>query len=71
MMKSTVVIEGNLKAEKDTGTFGGVNMWRLYVKTTNGCWEDVQWMDVSNIQKFFKKRLPRYTEKVSREITEA
>ena len=58
----TVVEKDNLKAVKDTGTFGGVNMWNLYVKTVKGHWDSVQWMSVGNIQKFFKTELPVYKE---------
>ena len=57
------VIEGNIKAEKCTGDFGGPNMWNLCVKTNNGWYESVQWMHVSKIQKFFETVLPVYEEK--------
>jgi hypothetical protein len=56
------VIEGNLKAEKDTGDFGGPNQWRLHVKTNQGRWESVQWMNVHSIQRFFNRQLPVYQE---------
>jgi len=54
------VIEGGLKAEKDTGDFGGPNMWRLYVMTKSGRWESIQWMDVYRIQELFRATLPVY-----------
>jgi hypothetical protein len=57
------IIEGNLAAIKDTSDFGGPNMWEFYVKTANGFWEKVQWMDVYRIQTFFKEKLPVYTAK--------
>lgn len=57
-----VVEEGNLGATKDMSDFGGPNMWRLNVKTANGYWEDVQWMNVNKIQQFFKTKLPVYGE---------
>ena len=59
------IIEGNLKAEKCTGDFGGPNKWNLCVRTNHGpntWWESVQWMDVSRIQLFFQAKLPRYKE---------
>jgi hypothetical protein len=56
------IVEGNLKAEKDTGDFGGPNMWRLHVKNISGLWESVQWMNVYRIQKLFKSELPVYRE---------
>jgi len=56
------IIEGNLKAEKDTGDFGGPNMWKLFVKSTSGRWENVQWMNVYSAQRFFKTVLPVYQE---------
>ena len=59
------VVEGNIKAEKCTGSFGGPNMWNLCVKNNNGCYESVQWMDVNNIQKFFKTQLPVYEGKTN------
>jgi len=57
-----VVEEGNLGAAKDMSDFGGPNMWRLHVKDVNGRWEDVQWMGVHSIQRFFKTKLPIYNE---------
>ncbi len=56
------IVENNLKAAKDTGDFGGPNMWRLYVKNIRGLWESVQWMDVYRIQKLFTGKLPVYRE---------
>ena len=64
-IKYQEVIEGNLKAEKCTGDFGGPNKWRLCIMTNHGpnkWWEDVQLMDVHRIQKFFKTKLPIYKE---------
>jgi hypothetical protein len=58
--KQETIIEGNLKAEKDSGTWVGDNMWIFYIKTTSGRWDRVQRMDVSKIQKFFKTKLPVY-----------
>jgi hypothetical protein len=60
------VVEGNIKAEKCTGDFGGPNMWKLCiknVKNNRGWYKQVQWMDVSNIQEFFETVLPVYEEK--------
>ena len=56
------VVEGNIKAEKCTGDFGGPNMWNLCVKNNRGWYKQVQWMDVSNIQEFFETVLPVYEE---------
>ena len=56
------VIEGNLKAEKCTGGFGGPNMWNLCVKNNRGWYKQVQWMNIYNIQEFFKTQLPVYEE---------
>jgi hypothetical protein len=61
-IESQVIEEGNLRAVKDTGDFGGPNMWQLFVKDTTGWFRDVQWMDISNIQSFFKTRLPSYNQ---------
>jgi hypothetical protein len=52
------VVEGNLRAVKDHGDFGGKNMWNLYVKTVRGGWESVQWMSVNRIQEMFVTKLP-------------
>jgi len=62
-----VVEEGNLGAVKDMRDFGGPNMWTLHVKTAEGRWEDVQWMDVHRIQQFFKTKLPVYKEEQSKQ----
>lgn len=59
------VIEDNIKAVKDTELFGGPNMWRLHIKTNNGWFESVQWMDVHSIQRFFHTKLPVYQEEGS------
>ncbi len=56
------IVEGNLRADKDTGDFGGPNMWSLQVKDKNGRWESVQWMNVYRIQQFFNTKLPVYRE---------
>ena len=57
------IIEGNLRAVKDTSNFGGPNMWRLHIKTTKGYWSDtIQWMSHYNIQELFKAQLPKYKE---------
>jgi hypothetical protein len=61
-IKYQEVIEGNLKAEKCTGDFGGPNKWNLLVMNNRGWWESVQWMDVYRIQEFFKTKLPIYKE---------
>lgn len=56
------IVEGNLKADKDTGDFGGPNMWQLCVKDNRGMWQSVQWMGVHSIQRFFSTKLPVYKE---------
>ena len=62
-IKPFEVIEGNLRAVKDTSDFGGMNMWRLHIKTTNGYWSDsIQWMSRYNIQQLFTTKLPEYKE---------
>lgn len=62
-IKPFEVIEGNLRAVKDTSDFGGVNMWHLYIKTTKGYWSDsIQWMGYYKIQELFKTELPKYKE---------
>jgi hypothetical protein len=61
-IKPFEVIEGNLKAEKDTGDFGGPNMWRLHVKTIRGTWQNIQWLNHYAIQALFKTSLPEYIE---------
>ena len=61
-IESQVIEEGNLRAVKDTGDFGGPNMWHFKVKDATGWFRNVQWMDVSNIQPFFRTRLPQYTQ---------
>ena len=62
MIENFEITQGNLKAVKDRGTFGGPNMWNLYIKTKLGYWDQVQWMSVDNIQKFFDTKLPKYKE---------
>jgi hypothetical protein len=62
-MQEFEITEGNLKAVKDTSGFGGRNKWKLEVLTPRGRWRLVQWMDVVNIQEFFKAQLPVYKEK--------
>lgn len=61
-IESQVIEEGSLRAVKDTGDFGGPNMWHFKVKDATGWFRNVQWMDVSNIQPFFRTRLPQYTQ---------
>jgi hypothetical protein len=61
-IKYEVITEGNLSAVKDTDDFGGPNKWRLHIMSTEGYWESVQWMDVYNIQQFFKTKLTVYKE---------
>ena len=51
-------IEGNLRVVKDQSDFGGKNMWHLYIRTTRGGWDQVQWMGHSNIQALFTTTLP-------------
>jgi len=65
-IKPFEVIEGNLKAVKDTSDFGGCNMWHLYIKTTRGYYNMFQWMSVYNIQDLFNAKLPVYEDKSSR-----
>ena len=59
-IKHEEIIEGNIKAVKDTEYFGGPNMWHLHIKTNNGWFESVQWMGVHTIQRFFTTKLPVY-----------
>lgn len=60
------VTEGNLRAIKCTSDFGGCNQWYFHIKTTNGYYELAQWMNISNIQKFFTTKLPKYQDESSR-----
>jgi hypothetical protein len=53
------VIEKNLKAEKCLDDFGGLNMWDLYIYTSNKYWKKVQWMGLEDIQELFKTKLPK------------
>ena len=62
MIEYQEIIEGNLKAVKDTSDFGGPNKWSLHVRNNNGWYDSVQWMDVRRIQEFFKTKLPVYKE---------
>lgn len=55
-----IIEEGSFRAIKDTGTFGGCNMWHFQGKDTNGYFRDIQWMSIDNIQCFFNKILPKY-----------
>jgi len=57
-MKQIEIVEGNLKAIKDTSDFGGPNMWDLYIKTVYGYYEKIQWMGVQRIQELFTTKLP-------------
>jgi hypothetical protein len=59
---SHVIEEGNIKVVKDTGNFGGCNMWNLYIKDITGWFRDIQWVSIDNAQPFFKTQLPRYRE---------
>jgi hypothetical protein len=61
-IKADRITEGNLAAVKNSSDFGGPNMWDLYVKDKHGYWTNIQWMDVSRIQQFFKTKLPVYKE---------
>lgn len=65
-IKPFEVVEGNLKAVKDTSDWSNENMWHLYVKTTRGHYNSVQWMSLYNIQPFFNTKLPEYKPKSSR-----
>ena len=65
-IENHVIEEGNLIAVKDTSDFGGPNKWHLRIKDVNGNAKYVQWMDISNIQPFFKTPLPRYEETTPR-----
>ena len=62
-IKPFEVVEGNLKAVKDTSDWSNENMWMLYIKTTRGYYEHVQWTGVHRIQEFFKTKLPVYQPK--------
>lgn len=57
-MNNFDVIEGNLRAVKDQGDFGGKNQWYLYIKKVDGGWENTQWMGVYRIQELFTTKLP-------------
>ena len=62
-IESQVIEEGDLRAVKvGVSHFGCPNMWNLCVKDTSGWYREVQWMNVSNIQPFFKTKLPIYEE---------
>ena len=61
-IKHQVIEEGNLAAVKDTDDFGGPNQWNLHIRTAEGYWEQVQWMNVYRAQQFFKTKLPVYKE---------
>jgi hypothetical protein len=70
MIKYQEIIEGNLKAEKCTDDFRGVNKWNLYVMTLQGFWLNIREMEQFEIQKFFKTKLPIYnvmTKKIKKE----
>ena len=55
------IIEGNLKAVYDTGGNLNIpNMWALFIRTTRGGWESVQWMGVDRIQELFETNLPKF-----------
>ena len=57
-MKQIEIVEGNLKAIKDTSDFGGPNMWDLYIKNVYGYYEKIQWMGVQRIQELFTTKFP-------------
>jgi hypothetical protein len=57
-MENLVIEEGILRAVKDQSDFGGDNMWHLFIKTTNGGYQQIQWMGLSNIQELFQTKLP-------------
>ena len=61
-IKSFRIEVNNLMATKDLGDFGGPNQWHLWVKTKDGHWDDIQWMNVNKIQQFFTTKLPVYKE---------
>lgn len=61
-IKYEEIVEGNLKVTKDISDFGGPNMWRLNILTTQGFWEEVQWVNVYKAQKFFKVKLTVYND---------
>ena len=65
-IENHVIEEGNLIAVKDRGDFGGPNKWHLRIKDVDGISRSVQWMDISNIQPFFKTPLPEYEETTPR-----
>jgi len=58
------VEEGKLKAVKDISTFGGSNMWFLYVQKVTNNWEQIQWMGVYSMQQLFHTQLPTYPDNV-------
>jgi hypothetical protein len=50
-----------LKAVYDTGGNLNIpNMWALFIRTTRGGWESVQWMGVDRIQELFETKLPKF-----------
>ena len=55
-----VIEEGHVRAVKSQDTFGGCNKWYLHLKDIDGYFRQIQWMDVDNIQQFFKTKLPIY-----------
>jgi hypothetical protein len=65
-IKPFEVVEGNLQAVKDTSDWSDENMWQLYIKSTRGYYERIQWMSVYNIQDLFNTKLPKYEDKSSR-----
>lgn len=52
----------NIRATKDTGTFGGRNKWHLEVRCADGEWDDIQWMDVGSVERILGVKLTRYEE---------
>ena len=53
-----------VRGVKDLGTFGGNNKWNLEIKDEDGCWMDVQWMDVYRMEKILARpeSLTKYPE---------
>lgn len=58
MEKKYSLVEGNLMVVQSNT----LNMWDLYVMSTEGYWEEVQWMSLGSAQRFFKEKLPEYRE---------
>lgn len=65
-----VIDECHVRAVKCQDTFGGCNMWNLQVKNSEGYFVEVKWMNVDNIQQFFKTKLPIYFLKENTQLYE-